>query len=102
MTEPTGSAAGLTSGALEDILARDLLHTYGPLIGQEDLWRALGYASLDGFRQAQLRGTLPVRVFTVENRRGKFALAREVARWLAQQFLRSGGCAAFPSMTSTQ
>lgn len=91
MVEPAAHPAALTSGALEDILARDLLHRYGPLLSQDDLWRALGYASLDGFRQAQLRGTVPVHVFALENRRGKFALARDVAQWLTQQFLLSGG-----------
>jgi len=72
---------------LEEILARDLLYRYGPLLGQDELWRALGYMSLDGLRQAQARGTVPVHVFSLERRRGKFALSRNVAHWLASQFL---------------
>lgn len=75
---------------LEEILAKDLLYRYGPLLGQDELWRALGYMSLDGLRQAQARGTVPVHVFSLEKRRGKFALSRDVARWLASQFLAAG------------
>ncbi|QNN76831.1 hypothetical protein IAE60_12875 [Pseudoxanthomonas mexicana] len=101
VAEPAASPLGPTPEALEDLLTRDLLRTYGPLIGQEELWRALGYSSLDAFRQAQLRGTVPVRVFAVENRRGKFALAQDVANWLAHQYRRSGGDRLF-TFSSTQ
>lgn len=47
---------------LEEILARDLLYRYGPLLGQEELWRALGYMSLDGLRQAGPRNCSSPRI----------------------------------------
>lgn len=64
-------------------LQQDLLQLYGPVIGQDDLRRALGYASLGGFRQALARGVLPVPVFAIPHRRGKYALTKDVAWWLA-------------------
>ena len=36
-------------------------------------------------RQAALHGKLPVPIFTPKNRRGQFALAIDVASWLAQE-----------------
>lgn len=70
------------------ILEKDLLNRYGPLIGRDDLWSALGYPSGDAFRQAVSRKQVPVFVFEIENRRGKFALAKDIAQWLAT--LRNG------------
>lgn len=64
-------------------LESDLLGRYGPLIGQDDLRQALGYATADAFRQALRRRLLPVPVFAVPRRRGWYALAKDVARWLA-------------------
>lgn len=68
--------------ALETSLASELTSIHGPMIGGDALWRVLGYASSDAFRQAYSRGLMPVPVFRIENRRGKFALAHDVARWL--------------------
>lgn len=65
-------------------LEQDLLHRYGPVVGQDDLRQALGYASLDAFRQALSRGLLPVPVFPIPHRRGKYALVKDIASWLAQ------------------
>jgi hypothetical protein len=56
---------------------------FGPLIGGKDLVRNLGYKSAAAFRQAVRRGTLPVEVFEIPNRRGKFALTSDIERWLA-------------------
>lgn len=53
-----------------------------PLIGGHELWRALGYRNADAFRKAGQRGTLPVRVFAIPGRRGKFAMTSEVYTWL--------------------
>ena len=74
---------------LEVLLERQLMHRYGPLIGNEDLCQALGYPSKDAFRQALARKNVPVPVFDIENRRGKFALIGDVARWLVAQRSRS-------------
>lgn len=66
-------------------LARDLNDRHGPLIANEALSAALGYPSMDAFRQALVRRTVPVPVFTLENRRGKYALVKDVADWLAEK-----------------
>jgi hypothetical protein len=71
--------------ALADLLERDLLARYhSPLLGGDDLRSALGYPSTEALRQAISRGTVPVPVFSVAHRRGKFALAKDVADWLAK------------------
>ena len=62
-----------------------LTKEHGTLLTGESLRRALGYRSIDALRQAMSRGTLPVPVFTIPNRRGRFALVRDVAAWLAAQ-----------------
>ena len=66
-------------------LERDLTDRHGPLIANEALSIALGYPSMAAFRQALARRTVPVLVFTPRNRRGKFALVKDVAAWLASQ-----------------
>lgn len=71
---------------LAEALERDLFNRHGPMIGQQHLWQALGYSSIDAFRQAEARQTLPVRVFPLERRRGKFALVKDVALWLTRQY----------------
>ncbi|KQZ60028.1 hypothetical protein ASD53_02365 [Lysobacter sp. Root559] len=79
--------------ALSEALEETLLLRYGPMIGHDDLRQALGFLSMDAFRQALCRQQLPVPVFSIRNRRGKYALTLDVARWLAQ--LRAG--AQFPA-----
>lgn len=74
---------------LADELERELTARYGPMLGSKDLWQALGFRSPNAFRQALSRGTLAVPVFEVQNRRGRFALTRDVALWIAHQ--RYGG-----------
>ncbi|MBW9335674.1 hypothetical protein FEE59_19355 [Herbaspirillum sp. RU 5E] len=66
-------------------LEDDLIQRYGPLVSGENLRLVLGYGSQDAFRQAVARKTIPVPVFAIANRRGKFALVRDVAIWLAEQ-----------------
>lgn len=65
-------------------LEQDLLQRYGPVIGPADLRKALGYNTADAFRQALARGVLPVPVFAIAHRRGKFALTKDVAQWIAR------------------
>lgn len=73
-----------TLSSLAELLERDLIARHGsPLLGGDNLRSALGYPSVEALRQAISRGTVPVPVFAVEHRRGKFALARDVAAWLA-------------------
>lgn len=68
-----------------DTLERELFDRYGPLIANEDLRSALGYPSMNAFRLALSRKTVPIPVFTPSMRRGKYALVRDVAAWLAEQ-----------------
>lgn len=75
---------------IERAIAADLTSRYGPLIGGTDLWRLLGYASGEAFRQAAKRGCLPVPIIRIPHRRGRFALAIDIARWLGR--LRETGC----------
>lgn len=58
---------------------------HSPVITGEALRSSLGYRSDEAFRQSLTRNTVPVRVFTIENRRGKFALIRDIAIWLANE-----------------
>lgn len=77
--------------ALSTDLEHQLTTRYGTMLASKDLWRELGYRSANAFRQALLRGTLDLPVFEVEHRRGRFALARDVAAWIARQRLSSPG-----------
>lgn len=76
-----------SSGAnnLADELDHSLNEKYGPMVSGENLRIVLGYSSMPAFRQALSRRTVPVPVFTLPNRRGKYALAKDVAIWLAAQ-----------------
>lgn len=70
---------------LASALEKDLLSLYGsPILSGEQLQKALGYRTIDAARQAIARKTIPVKVFTMENRRGKYALVKDIALWLAQ------------------
>lgn len=69
----------------------DLRTKHGPLIGGGDLTKVLGYKSQEAFRQALRRGTLPVTVFELEGRRGKFALTDDIENWLSTFSLEQKG-----------
>lgn len=68
----------------EERIAKELVEANGPLIGGSALRKALGFPSAEAFRQASFRGHVPVKVFSIPNRRGKFAFTRDVATWLAK------------------
>lgn len=67
------------------LLNRELTSRYGPIVSNDNLRLVLGYSSMEAFRQALSRKTVPILVFEIENRRGKFALVKDVAEWLAAQ-----------------
>lgn len=71
--------------SLVTLLERDLVQLHGPLMTGEVLRLALGYPSKDAFRQAIARKTIPIPVFGIEKRRGKFALTKDVAVWIVAQ-----------------
>lgn len=66
-------------------LEEELTTRYGPALGGKDLRKALAYPSMSAFLQAMTRGTVPVPVFSIENRRGWFALTKDIAQWLAER-----------------
>lgn len=77
-----------TSELVEELansLEQDLLQTFGPMIYGQVLYKSLGYTSADAFRQAVSRQSVPVDTFPIEGRRGKFALTRDIAKWIARQ-----------------
>lgn len=65
-------------------IERGLTDRYGPVLGGKALHQVLGYPTAAAFRQAMSRGTVAVPIFEIPKRRGRFALARDVALWLVQ------------------
>lgn len=64
-------------------MLRQMATRYGPIMGGTALRQALGFSSAAAMRQAVLRGQVGVQLFSLKNRRGKFALTQDVVRWLA-------------------
>lgn len=70
---------------LAEDLERQLIREWGILLSGEGLARCLGYRSVGTMRQAIKHRSIPVPLFPIKNRRGKYALAKDVARWIAEQ-----------------
>lgn len=70
---------------LANELSSSMTAQYGPMLGSSALIKALGYPSAGAFHQAIFRGTVPVPIFRIDNRRGSFALTRDVALWLSRK-----------------
>ncbi|WP_251359105.1 hypothetical protein [Kangiella sp. TOML190] len=68
-------------------IEKDIIKLHGYVIGNEDLSALLGFKTMGAFRQAISRKKVPIKIFNIENRRGKFALAKDVAQWLFKQRL---------------
>jgi len=68
-----------------EALEASLTRTLGALVGGASLTRALGYPTQAAFRKALARNRVPIRVFSIEGRRGRFALVRDLAAWLYAQ-----------------
>lgn len=64
-------------------LTERMLKEFGPLMGGEELRRALGYRTAPAFARAVRMNAVGIPVFEIPNRRGKFALTVDVATWLA-------------------
>jgi hypothetical protein len=56
---------------------------FGPLMQGRDVWRALGYPTQSAFAMARRRGTVPIKLYLVPERRGVFAYTEDVARWVS-------------------
>lgn len=63
-------------------IEQQLLPLYGPMLTGKPLAQALGYPSQDALRHDMARKAMPVPVFSI-HKRGKFALVRDVALWIA-------------------
>ena len=70
--------------ALEKGFYESLSKKYGELIPSSDLARELGYKSTSALRQSIHKNKLGLKVFEIQNRKGKFAYAKDVATWLAK------------------
>jgi hypothetical protein len=66
-------------------LEAELVERFGVLLQNPQLFRTLGYRTAEAMRQALLRGGVPVPVMQFEGRRGRYALCKDVGRWLAEQ-----------------
>lgn len=84
MKPNAASAAHNTLAQLRAALLDELEQRHGPVLGGADLAAALGHRSAASLRQARRRGQVAVVLFTLPKRKGYFALAREVADWLAR------------------
>lgn len=71
--------------SLADELEAKLTARYGVLLSTQALIQVLGFPSLKAYQQAVARRTIPIPLFKLENRRGRFGLARDVAIWLVAQ-----------------
>lgn len=69
-----------------------LMKSSGPLLTGDVLVRSLGYPSVSAFKKALQRNAVPVAVFSIPRRKGRFALSRDVAHWLAQQREQNAKC----------
>jgi hypothetical protein len=70
---------------LEQRILDSMLARWGYVIGGVGLRQALGFPTQAALRQAILRGSVPVKLFSMNGRRGHFALTHEVSQWLASQ-----------------
>jgi hypothetical protein len=83
-------------------LERQLVESYGVLIGGDDLRKLLCYQNAAAFRQARRRRALPVPVLSIERRKGVFASAHDIAHWLATVMARSHTSADEPSKSGKE
>jgi hypothetical protein len=58
---------------------------HGPLMSGAALSKALGFQTMSAFRQAHRREMLLIHVFSINHKKGKYALTEDVAYWLAGQ-----------------
>jgi len=66
-------------------LTEQMVERYGQVIGNRDLYRALGYKTYSAFYRARQMGVIEVGIFSLPGRRGWFSLTVDIARWLQVQ-----------------
>lgn len=59
-----------------------MIREYGAVVGGRDLRSALGFKSTAAFGRAVRSGYIPLRIFEMPGRRGRFALVSDIADWL--------------------
>lgn len=59
-----------------------LVKSNGFILSAAATAKAMGFGSTDALRFARAGGRLPIKMFLVEGRRGWFAAAEDVAKWL--------------------
>lgn len=77
----------MTQGSPEN-MSDAFTSRYGPLLGGQDLYSALGYKTYSAFHRSQQLDELGVHVFKLPGRRGWFAFTANVAKWLEKQSIR--------------
>lgn len=75
----------LDMATLVQRLEATLIKRYGLILNADQLTEVLAFKSKVAFRQAAYKKHLPVAVFSIEHRKGQFALAKDVAIWIASQ-----------------
>ena len=76
---------------LARLIEADLLKLFdSPILNLDQLRRALNYRSVAAVKQAIKRKTFPVHTFVMPNRHNRFALAKDVADYLATQAFNKG------------
>jgi hypothetical protein len=78
---PMTSGTQQTTDDLSELEGK-LVGRYGALMGSAALAEALGFASVNTFRQACWRTKIDIPMFNVPGRAGRFAITYDVARWL--------------------
>jgi hypothetical protein len=66
-------------------LAEQLITRFGPTMGGQDIYAALGFNTYAAFHRSQQREELGVHVFKLPGRRGWFAFTNDVVKWLEAQ-----------------
>jgi hypothetical protein len=69
-----------------DEVLQDLALRFGHVISVRHLHSILGFASYDALKQAVLRGDLELKLFYIQGRRARHAMATDVADWLTLQW----------------
>ena len=61
----------------------EFLGDCGPVVSGAALWKTLGYASAEAFRQARHRGSVKLHLVEMPGRRGVFAFRHELIQYVA-------------------
>lgn len=66
-------------------LITHMMSRFGPTLGGQDLYSALGFKTYGAFHRSRQLGGISVPIFKLPGRRGWFARTDEVAKWLEEQ-----------------